>query len=1252
MADLSRGNLRLMTDKRIVLAGYFGYQNAGDEAILIETLHSIRTIDEKIDISVVGSDADYLEAAYGVTGILWKDSDAIVEAILAADRCILGGGGLIQDYWGFDLDELMTPSHEGLSAYLSIPLLSHLLGKPCMLHAVGVGPLQTATARRFSAEIISLCDVISVRDKYSHRLLSDIFTETNLQKNIEITADPAFDVKVGSGKLELEELEGIDFSDENILGVNLRHWDRSRAQYDWEKDVAKALDRYLLEEDGQCIFLPFQIWNHDHQTNDLLVLERVRDQMEWRDQVMLIGRVLPPKTLCSLISKCSRFVGMRYHSILFALKEKIPVLGLAYDPKVTELLNSAGMQLSIIEPDKWDDKSILTGLNDLSGRIAPTDVRPEFYEAVNKGIKKNSHLLERFIKSQDQGNSRIDQRVLGIIIAKQKRIPNLLEQISAKENDIAESLSVNKDLRVKLQEFNDEISEREKKIHQVKGQLESTRNLLSELQGRNEELASSKGWKVLTAVWRPIWTLRSYYSRYVDWIKRHIIISKSSSLTKFIGTRAWANFIIATSRSPDFSDRQVVLFVDPSSYYLLDYQPRLLLPQKIEGSRRVTLVVVGKDEESSVERWFASLNKQERLPDELICIDNGSSDRTLEQMKILTDDYKYKFQIIEKMEGTLAFCRNFGVEQASNEIIAMTDLGCELRDDWLKNIVAPFEIDRSIDVSAGLYQGRGERYLLREMIPNIDDIDPQKFLPATRSIAFTKKIWKKINGFPEWLSYSGEDTYFDLELIRANAKWALVPDAQVVWDAPTSLKGVLKKLSSWASGDGESGTFYKKYLEIYLAGIRYISIFALGLVLTLLAILSPFKLLKFIPLLYWLGFSVLLIISILKLKNNYIAVKPYLFGHIARLMGFLSGLRRRPGVISQQFQDTIGVIIIMSGVPIDDTGGGSRSAQMAIEFLRLGYFVVYLYKFPKNESIDLALDPFHPNLFEFSIREFDWGGFSFLFGPLMKKKQVRAIIQLPVREYLRLAKKIKQDSCVVVYDLIDNWDSSLGRGWYLRKVEEEILNIADLVCVSAKELRGSIEQVSSQEIIDLPNAVNPTIFDRAKVYPRPPELEKCELIITYVGALWGDWFDWDLLWRVCEEYSSASVLVIGDYKGQSIDLPPNLKLLGLKPQTMLPNYLAYSNVAIIPWKMDRITKYTSPLKIYEYIAMGLNVVAPPLETIKGLPGVYCAEDHDEFIQLINAVKDIPFDQQVLEDFILENSWESRISKLDSHIILH
>ncbi|MCK5646870.1 MAG: polysaccharide pyruvyl transferase family protein, partial [Anaerolineales bacterium] len=457
---------------RILVAGYFGYQNAGDEAILAETLYSIHTIDEKIDISIVGGDADYIEAVYGVTGILWKDSDAIIEAILAADMCILGGGGLIQDYWGFDLDELMTPSHEGLSAYLSIPLLSHLLGKPCMLHAVGVGPLQTATARRIVAEILSLCDVISVRDEYSHRLLSDIFTETKLQKNIEITADPAFNVKVGSGKLDFEELEGIDFSDENLLGVNLRHWDRSRAQYDWEKDVAKALDRYLLEEDRQCIFLPFQIWNHDHQTNDLLVLERVRDYMERRDQVRLISRVFSPETLCSLIGKCSGFLGMRYHSILFALKEQIPVLGLAYDPKVAELLSSAGKQLSIVEPDRWDVESILAGLNDLPGRKVQTDVQPEFHKTVNKGIKKNTLLLERFLTSQDQGKPRIDQRVLGILIAKQKRIPTLLEKIAAKDKEIRDGLSVIMDLRRETVEFREKAADPSKSVEMLNRDIE------------------------------------------------------------------------------------------------------------------------------------------------------------------------------------------------------------------------------------------------------------------------------------------------------------------------------------------------------------------------------------------------------------------------------------------------------------------------------------------------------------------------------------------------------------------------------------------------------------------------------------------------------------------------------------------------------------------------------------------------------------------------------------------------------------
>jgi glycosyltransferase involved in cell wall biosynthesis len=154
-----------------------------------------------------------------------------------------------------------------------------------------------------------------------------------------------------------------------------------------------------------------------------------------------------------------------------------------------------------------------------------------------------------------------------------------------------------------------------------------------------------------------------------------------------------------------------------------------------------------------------------------------------------------------------------------------------------------------------------------------------------------------------------------------------------------------------------------------------------------------------------------------------------------------------------------------------------------------------------------------------------------------------------------------------------------------------------------------------------------------------------EFAICYIGALWGEWFDWDLLCKIALAYPKASVVVIGDYRGRCLQPLPNLHFLGLKAQVDLPAYLAYSDVAIIPWSISPLTHATNPLKVYEYLAMGKPVVAPTLKSLEGIPYVFASNSHDEFIANIEKARGIRIDEDVIESFIAHNSWAQRVSVL-------
>lgn len=331
-------------------------------------------------------------------------------------------------------------------------------------------------------------------------------------------------------------------------------------------------------------------------------------------------------------------------------------------------------------------------------------------------------------------------------------------------------------------------------------------------------------------------------------------------------------------------------------------------------------------------------------------------------------------------------------------------------------------------------------------------------------------------------------------------------------------------------------------------------------------------------------------------------------------------------------------VIIFAAVPFFDVGGGQRSAQLARAFHSLGYQVFYIYGFPCTE--ENIPDMFIPANEHRLIDEIDMDWFT-----SMADRQTMVIFEVPYRKFEPYLDKAKQAGCFTVYEHIDNWDTSLGCLFYEPDVFRSFLQKVDLITVTAKKLGEKIKEYCSRTYQYLPNAVNIEIFEPLRQYDRPSDLKRGRKTLLYFGSLWGEWFAWDKIDYLAEKCPDCEINLIGDYSGCMDRVKKkrkNVHFLGLKKQVDLPSYLKYTDYALLPFRNCEIGAYVSPLKIFEYIAMNVKVLATCLPDIKGYPNVFCSDSKEAWVRVI---KEGTMELKDSHVFLSQNNWFARCAKL-------
>lgn len=223
---------------------------------------------------------------------------------------------------------------------------------------------------------------------------------------------------------------------------------------------------------------------------------------------------------------------------------------------------------------------------------------------------------------------------------------------------------------------------------------------------------------------------------------------------------------------------------------------------------KVSLICTVKDAAAHIEEFLGSIAAQTRAPDEVIVVDGGSTDGTLDLLRRADD-----LTLIEERGANIARGRNLAIAAAAHDVIAVSDADCVLDPAWLERIVAP--IEAGADVSMGFYQPVTDGFL-QECLASVnlptgaDEVDPATFMPSARSVAFRRGAIESAGGYPEWLDI-GEDMWVNHRWRELRLDMRFVPDATVRWRLRPTMRATWAQYFRYARGDAQAGMYPERH---------------------------------------------------------------------------------------------------------------------------------------------------------------------------------------------------------------------------------------------------------------------------------------------------------------------------------------------------------------------------------------------------------------------------------------------------------
>ncbi|MDD4274562.1 MAG: glycosyltransferase [Desulfobacter postgatei] len=224
-------------------------------------------------------------------------------------------------------------------------------------------------------------------------------------------------------------------------------------------------------------------------------------------------------------------------------------------------------------------------------------------------------------------------------------------------------------------------------------------------------------------------------------------------------------------------------------------------------NHKISVILTVLNEVKTIKATIENLTNQSRMPDEIVIVDGGSEDGTIETIQKLSAENQIIKLIVQK-NINISQGRNIAIANARFPLIAATDSGCRPEKNWLENMMEPIRNDPDIDVVKGivypdpanLFERIGGCFLAG----HLDQYDASMYPLSGRASLYKKEIWERAGGYPEWL-YTGEDTLFHRKLQHMGANIQLARNAVVYWRPRQTYYKMAKMCFLYGRGNGRIG---------------------------------------------------------------------------------------------------------------------------------------------------------------------------------------------------------------------------------------------------------------------------------------------------------------------------------------------------------------------------------------------------------------------------------------------------------------
>lgn len=356
----------MSTAKKILLAGYYGYGNLGDEAILEMVLKQLFQIVKRENITVLSSNKEDTSKKYNINSIDRYNVLSIIKSLKKSGALIFGGGSLLQD----------VTSKRSIYYYLFLIKIAKLMNNKVIMLSQGIGPIVNEKSKKAVIKSLQQVDYITVRDIQSKNFLEELGVDEN---KLFLSADPVINLCSND-----ESRSKVDNTQKKVC-FSLRNWNGSNLS----ENISDVTER-LIKSNIECHFIPF------YYNEDLGLINDVESSLNKKGlKAVYYKDRLSTIEAFDIIKNMDLLVGVRLHSLIFAASANVPFVAVSYDHKVDHFVESVDMNVACsienIDVDQLYDEIIKKLENEETEKQKLTEKVTELRE----NIKVNYDILNK-----------------------------------------------------------------------------------------------------------------------------------------------------------------------------------------------------------------------------------------------------------------------------------------------------------------------------------------------------------------------------------------------------------------------------------------------------------------------------------------------------------------------------------------------------------------------------------------------------------------------------------------------------------------------------------------------------------------------------------------------------------------------------------------------------------------------------------------------------------------------------------------